>query len=244
MRTPIASIAALVLASLQPALAQTYPSRNVRLIVPFAAGGSADGVGRAVAERLGAGLGQTVLVENRPGASASIGAALVAKADPDGHTLFLMPGTHVLARRLLKSVPFDPINDFTPIATVVFVPTVLIAGKDQPFATMREMLQHARTSGGKVAVGVLRARRTQGSADGDRRPDPVDGAEVPSRARDPGQVLRARRGRRGGHDPGGTRNADASLRRQEREAARFGRDPTRVAAPTRARSNEYAEGRV
>ena len=89
-----------------PAFAQAYPVKSVRIIVPFGPGGSADGVARPLAERLGAVLGQTFLVENRPGAMATIGATLVAKAEPDGYTLLLMPGTHVLAPRLLKSVPF------------------------------------------------------------------------------------------------------------------------------------------
>ena len=140
--------------AMQTVFAQGYPSQTVRLIVPFAPGGSADGLGRAMADRLGAALGQTFVVENRPGASGTIGAALVAKAGPDGYTLFLMPGTHVLGPRLMKSLPFDAFADFTPISTLVFVPTVIVVGKDQPFNTLGEMLLFGKANRGKVAVGV------------------------------------------------------------------------------------------
>ena len=137
----------------QPALAQTYPAKSVRIVVPFAPGGSADSVARPVAERLGTLLGQPFLIENRPGAVATIGAAIVAKADPDGYTLLLVPGTHVLAPRLVASVPYHPINDFTPIANVVFAPLVIVSAKQHPFSTLRDMVQYAKQNPEKLAIG-------------------------------------------------------------------------------------------
>jgi tripartite-type tricarboxylate transporter receptor subunit TctC len=138
----------------QTAVRPTYPTKSVRIVVPFAPGGSADGIARPIAEKLGALLGQPFIVDNRPGAGATIGAALVAKSDPDGYTLLVMPGTHVLATRLLKSVPFHPVNDFTPIANLAFVPNVLISGKQLPFTTLKDMVAYAKANPGKLSVGV------------------------------------------------------------------------------------------
>ncbi len=137
----------------QPVLAQTYPSKQVRIVVPFAPGGSADSVARPIAERLGAMLGQSFIVENRPGAVATIGAAIVAKAEPDGYTLLLVPGTHVLAPKLVATVPYHPINDFTPIANMVFAPLVIVSAKQLPFATLKGMVQYARDNPEKLAIG-------------------------------------------------------------------------------------------
>ncbi|MEI6301177.1 MAG: tripartite tricarboxylate transporter substrate binding protein [Betaproteobacteria bacterium] len=137
-----------------PAFAQAYPVKSVRIIVPFGPGGSADGVARPLAERLGAVLGQTFLVENRPGAMATIGATLVAKAEPDGYTLLLMPGTHVLAPRLLKSVPFNPVADFTPVSTVAFAPYAIFSARNLPFATLKDLVLYARENPEKLSVGI------------------------------------------------------------------------------------------
>lgn len=144
-------IAGLALA--QSTMAQTYPVKPVRIVVPFAPGGSADGTARPIAERLGALLGQSFVVENRPGAQGTIGAAMVAKADPDGYTLLLVPGTHVLVPLLTKSVPYHPVNDFTPISTLVFAPYVIVAAKQLPFTSLKEMVQYARENPEKLAIG-------------------------------------------------------------------------------------------
>ncbi len=140
-----------------PAFAQAYPVKPVRIIVPFAPGGSADGVARPLAEKLGALLGQSFLVENRPGALATIGASFVAKAEPDGYTLLLMPGTHVLAPRLLKSVPFHPLNDFTPVSTLAFAPYVIFAARNLPFTSLKELAAYARENPEKLSVGIVDA---------------------------------------------------------------------------------------
>ena len=144
-------VAVLVLA--QAAYAQTYPVKPVRMVVPFAPGGSADGAARPIAERLGAVLGQSFIVENRPGALGTIGASFVAKAEPDGYTLLVMPGTHVLTPLLMKSVPYHPINDFTPISMLVFAPYVIFAARQLPFSSLKDMVQYAKENPQKLAVG-------------------------------------------------------------------------------------------
>ena len=136
------------------AVAQTYPSKPVRLVVPFGPGGSADAIARPLAEKLGAVLGQAVVVDNRPGGLTVIGADLVAKSPPDGYTLFLMPGTHVLTPLLLQKVPYHPLNDFTPVALLGSQPYMIVANAKQPFATLGEMIKYARANPGSVSIGV------------------------------------------------------------------------------------------
>jgi len=143
----------LMLGLAQPSMAQTYPVKPVRIVVPFAPGGSSDAVARPIAERLGAILGQSFIVDNRPGAAGTIGASVVAKAEPDGYTLLLMPGTQVLIPKLMKAAPFHPINDFTPIATLVFAPYVIFAATQQPFDSLVEMVKYARANPEKLTIG-------------------------------------------------------------------------------------------
>src|SRR6188768_3038640 len=105
--------------------AQTWPAKPIHLVVPFAPGATSDALGRLVAEHLKSVLGESVIVDNRPGASGAVGAAQVAKSEPDGYTILLMPGGLVLAKYTTKSVPFD-IGEFAPIANLVFAPYVII----------------------------------------------------------------------------------------------------------------------
>src|SRR5471032_856816 len=105
------------------AIAQgAYPSRTIKMIVPYPAGGTTDFLGRLVAEQLRSGLGATVMVENKPGAATSIGAEQVARAEPDGYTLLIATSTTLaINKTLYKSLPYDPVKDFTPIALVAGV---------------------------------------------------------------------------------------------------------------------------
>lgn len=132
--------------------AQSYPTKPVRIIVPFSPGGSSDGTARPIAEKLTQLLGQSFVIDNRPGAYGTLGAAMVAKADPDGYTLLLMPGTHVLTPRLMSSLPYHAINDFTPVSTLVFAPYVITGAKNQAFSNLREMAQNAKDNPG-LAIG-------------------------------------------------------------------------------------------
>ena len=110
-----------------PAFAQDYPSRPVRIIVPFAPGGSADVFGRFLAQRLQETLGQTFVIDNRPGAGSVIGTDAVAKAAPDGYTLLLMSNTHTVNESLIPNKPFQLMRDFAPIAPINYSDLVLVA---------------------------------------------------------------------------------------------------------------------
>ena len=128
----------------QMAMAQTYPTRAVMLVVPVAAGGGVDTAARILAGKLQEKLKQPVIVEDRPGAGSMIGANLVAKATPDGHTLLLMEPGAALAKWLNKSVPYDVTRDFTPIALVATQPLVLFAHPSLPANDVRELIRMPR----------------------------------------------------------------------------------------------------
>jgi len=133
---------------------QQFPERPVRLIVPFAAGGAADIVARAVGERLGKQLGQTVLVENKPGAGATIGADFVAKSAPDGYTLLYgTPGPQIVNPYLMKKLPYDPLNDFAPITQLVVIPNMLVVHPGVPARSVKELIELAKSQPGKINYG-------------------------------------------------------------------------------------------
>jgi len=121
---------ALALAA-SPASAQSYPTKPIKIVVPFAAGGTTDLLARAVGAELQKSLGQSVIVDNRPGAGGNIGAEVVAKSAPDGYTLLMgTVGTHAINQSLYPKMPFDPIKDFAPVTLVAAVPNVLVLNKD------------------------------------------------------------------------------------------------------------------
>src|SRR5512140_3438166 len=142
--------AALVLAS-PAARAQTYPSRQITLIIPFAAGGSNDLVGRAIGKKLTEAWGQPVIVENRPGAGGMIGTSAVAAAPPDGYTLLLVSSTFTINPAIKKSMPFDIGRDFTPVAFIARSPLLLAASNKLPVKSARELLALARSKPGQIA---------------------------------------------------------------------------------------------
>jgi tripartite-type tricarboxylate transporter receptor subunit TctC len=126
-----------------------YPSRTIRLIVPYPAGGTTDFLGRLVADQLKSGLGATVIVENKPGAGTTLGADQVAKADPDGYTLLMATSTTLaINKTLYKKLPYDPVKDFTPIALVAGVPFALIINPSIPAKTLAEFIAYAKTKPG------------------------------------------------------------------------------------------------
>src|SRR5688572_10133837 len=125
-----------VLSVAQPAMAQSYPSRPLKLVVPFAPGGGADAIARPLAEKLGALLGQAVVVDNRAGGLTVIAGDLVAKAPPDGYTLYLATATHVLLPYLVQKLPFDPLKDFAHIAMLGSQPQMFLSHPSQPFSTL------------------------------------------------------------------------------------------------------------
>ncbi len=140
------------LASLRglPALAQTaYPSRTIKMIVPYPAGGTTDLLGHMVADQLKAGLGATVVVENKPGAATALGAEQVARAEPDGYTLLMATSTTLaINKTLYKKLAYDPVKDFTPIALVAAVPFALIVNPQIPATTLSEFIAYAKSKPG------------------------------------------------------------------------------------------------
>jgi tripartite-type tricarboxylate transporter receptor subunit TctC len=131
------------------AKAQTFPSKPLRIIVPFPAGGIVDLMARCLNEKLAAGLGQPVLVEARPGANASLGTDAVAKSDADGHTLVLATLSHVTTPALMKT-PWHPTRDFAGVAVMGHVANVAVVNPDLPAKTLREFVDYAKARPGKV----------------------------------------------------------------------------------------------
>lgn len=143
-------LGALGLAAAVPArLAQAqaaYPSKSIRLVIPFAVGGSTDIVGRLLAQKLGDGLGVAVVPDNRPGANGTIGADAVAKSAPDGYTLVIADiGGFSMAPGLYPNLPYDPIRDFEPITLVARSPLVLTVGADSPIRSLSDLIETARS---------------------------------------------------------------------------------------------------
>jgi tripartite-type tricarboxylate transporter receptor subunit TctC len=141
--------AALVLAC--PAVhAQTYPAKAITLVIPFAAGGSNDIVGRAIGKKLTEAWGQPVVVENRSGAGGLIGSADVAAAAPDGYTLLLISSTFTINPAIRKRMPFDTTKDFTPVAFIAHSPLLFVASKDLPVKSAKDLLALARSKPGQI----------------------------------------------------------------------------------------------
>ncbi|RYY61602.1 MAG: ABC transporter substrate-binding protein, partial [Comamonadaceae bacterium] len=154
-RKHLAHLGAFIAAPLLAPLARAqgaYPTKPVKLVVPFGAGGSADMLARVLAERLGTALKTTVIVENKPGATGVIGATSVARAAPDGYTLLLVfDGTVGIAPVLQANFPFDPVKDFAPVAKLADVDLVIAANPSVPARNIKELLQYAKANPGKLS---------------------------------------------------------------------------------------------
>ena len=143
----------LVLFLIGTASAQTYPSRPIRLILPFAAGGMVDVPGRILAQKLSESLGQPLVVENRAGAGSTIGAEYVAKSKPDGYTLMITSTTHVISASLYKPLPYDPLRDFAPVMKLAEGPYVLVVHPALPAASVQELVALAKSRPGRIDYG-------------------------------------------------------------------------------------------
>jgi tripartite-type tricarboxylate transporter receptor subunit TctC len=146
------------------AAAQTYPSKPVKIIVPFGAGGVADLTARALAQKLSENLGQTVVVENKPGAGGVIAGTTLINADADGHTLLLISNATAVSSGLFKSLPFDAQKDFAPISTLAFFDMALLTGAQSKFATGQELIAYAKANPGKLNIGSINIGSTQNLA--------------------------------------------------------------------------------
>jgi tripartite-type tricarboxylate transporter receptor subunit TctC len=145
-------------------VAQNYPSRPVRIVVPFGPGGVADITARIVAERMSGPLGQPVLVENRPGAGGVAAATAVAQAAPDGHTLLLISNANAVSATLFRARTVDPVADFAPISTLGYFDLVLIARPGPERETLAGWLARARARPGKLNVATISPGSTQNLA--------------------------------------------------------------------------------
>ena len=152
-RTLTLNAVTLLIAALAPlsVLAQAYPNKPIRLIVPFPAGGATDILARALSQKLGEKIGQTVVVENRPGAGGTIGADAAAKSIADGYTLLLATSsTHSIGPAINPKIPYNAETDFTPVAYVASSPNIVVVPNTLPVKTMREFIDYARKNPGKL----------------------------------------------------------------------------------------------
>jgi tripartite-type tricarboxylate transporter receptor subunit TctC len=157
MQTARAVLGGLVLCLATPTLAQTYPTRPIRLVSPFPPGGSVDVVGRLIAAKLVENIGQQVIVDNRSGASGNIGTEHVARAAPDGYTLVIHTIPFVANQFLLARVPYDPVRDFAPISHVTSSPSLVTVHPSLPVRSVKELIALARARPGQLnysAAGV------------------------------------------------------------------------------------------
>jgi tripartite-type tricarboxylate transporter receptor subunit TctC len=146
-------LAAAALLAAGAAHADTFPTKPITLIVPFPAGGTTDVLARALAERLTLSLGQTVIVESKPGAGATLGADLVAKARPDGYTLLVGAVHHTIASAVYKKLPYDFQRDFAPLTTIAMVPNVLVVNAASPAKNVADLVALGKASKDRLSYG-------------------------------------------------------------------------------------------
>ncbi len=149
------TLTAIFLGSTSPAPAQDFPNHPVHLIVAFAPGGTADFTGRIIAEKMGALLGQPLVVENKPGANGAIGAEYVAKADADGYTLFFTTvGAVAINPAFRKDLPYDPLKDFAAIGKAAVNSTLLVVNAKLPVNSARELAALAKQRSNPITIGI------------------------------------------------------------------------------------------
>ena len=160
-RLLLATAGALALAALRAHAQPAFPTKALRIVVPFAAGGVGNLTARAVATGLAERLGQPVVIDNRPGAGGVVAADAVARAEPDGHTLFLMSNGTAVSASLFRSLPYDTLADFAPVSTLGFFDIAVLVPADSPHATLPQLLAHARARPGQLNIGSINIGSTQ-----------------------------------------------------------------------------------
>ena len=147
-----------------PVLAQSFPSRPLKIVVPNAAGGAADITARAVGQKMAAALGQAVIIENKPSAGGIVAGESVARAEPDGYTLLLVSSGTAVSAALFKSLPFDTLKDFAPVSLLASFDLAIAAGEGGRFKTLADVLAYARANPGKLNIGTPQVGTTQNLA--------------------------------------------------------------------------------
>jgi len=151
----LARAAALLALSVSAATAQSYPARQITIVVPFAPGGPADFLGRLIGQKMGEDLGQQVVIDNRPGANTIIGAQAVAKALPDGYTLLMaIDGTLVMNPFLYSKLAYDPFKDFVPVSLVALVPSAVVGNVSIPVNSIKELVEKEKAKPGTFQIGI------------------------------------------------------------------------------------------
>ena len=156
--------ASALVASAPQLLAQTFPSKPIRIVVPFGAGGVADLTVRAVGQKLSENLGQPVVIDNRPGAGGVVAGELVAKADPDGHTLLLMSNGTAVSAGLFRSLPFNTRTDFAPVSLLGQFDMAVVVPENSPHKTLGDLIAFGRANPGKLNIGSPQVGTTQNLA--------------------------------------------------------------------------------
>lgn len=147
-------LSALLIMAASAAVAQPFPSRPIKVIVPFAAGGATDVIARFMADRMSKELGQPVVVENRAGANGAIGSEAVARSEADGYTLLAVTaGTHAINKSLYKDLKYDPVSDFTHVGFFGTSPNVVVVNPALPVQNIRELIDYAKKNPGKISFG-------------------------------------------------------------------------------------------
>ena len=149
----IAGLLALGLVASSPAAAQPYPTKQIKLIVPLTPGSPVDVLARVTANHLGPRLGQTIVIENRPGAGSTLGTKVVASADPDGYTLLIAATSLVISSVMYPNAGYDPIKSFAPVGMLARSPQTLVISPDVPAKTVQEFIAHAKANPGKLNFG-------------------------------------------------------------------------------------------
>jgi len=143
------------------AAAQPYPSKPIRLLVPFGPGGVGDITARVVGQKMGEALGQQVIVDNRPSAGGIVAMELVAKSEPDGYTLMLHNNTNAVAAAMFRKLPYDTVNDFAMISTIGAFSIAVVVAPDSPFKSLAELIARAKATPGKLNIGSINVGTTQ-----------------------------------------------------------------------------------
>lgn len=138
-----------------------FPTKPIKIVVPFGAGGVADLTARVIAQKMSEGLGQAVVVDNRPGAGGVVAADVVAKAEADGHTLLLISNGTAVSASLMKSLPFDPVNDFINVGLLATFDIAILSTSDAKFNTLADVIQQAKAKPGTLNIGSINIGSTQ-----------------------------------------------------------------------------------
>ncbi len=159
--TVCGAVAWCALLAAAPVQAQPYPSKPIRLLVPFGPGGVGDITSRAVMQKMSEAMNQQIIVDNRPSAGGIVATETVAKSEPDGYTLYLMNNTNAVSAAMFKKLPYDTLKDFAMVSTIGAFSIAVLVSPDSPVKSVKELIAQAKTAGGKFNIGSINIGTTQ-----------------------------------------------------------------------------------